>query len=86
MEGRGFIPAVKNGQNLGALAPEAAWLQGLKAHASVLPKAAGLTRISHHVWRRVEGRGFSPAEIAVATLILFRAPRSLRPQAARGTE
>src|ERR1035441_3534113 len=31
-----------------------------------------------------EGRGFSPAEIAAITRFLSRAPRSLRPQAARG--
>ena len=33
-----------------------------------------------------EGRGFSPAEIAAPTPCLSRAPRSLRPQAARGSE
>ena len=32
-----------------------------------------------------EGRGFSPAEIAAPALCCSRAPRSLRPQAARGT-
>ena len=31
-----------------------------------------------------EGRGFSPAETASTTLCPSRAPRSLRPQAARG--
>jgi hypothetical protein len=33
-----------------------------------------------------EGRGFSPAEIAAPTPCLSRAPRSLQPQAARGSE
>ena len=33
-----------------------------------------------------EGRGFSPAEIAAPTLCSFRAPRSLRLQAARGAK
>ena len=32
-----------------------------------------------------EGRGFSPAEIAAPALCWSRAPRTLRPQAARGT-
>ena len=34
----------------------------------------------------LEGRGFSPAEIAAPTPCLSRAPRSLRLQAARGAE
>jgi len=34
----------------------------------------------------LEGRGFSPAEIAVPALYLSRTPRSLRLQAARGAE
>ncbi|SPE26435.1 conserved hypothetical protein [Acidobacteriia bacterium SbA2] len=41
-EGRGFGPAMENGPSLGALAPEARWLQGLKAQLVGLPEAAGL--------------------------------------------
>ena len=41
-EGRGFSPAAENGLLLGALAPEAKWLQGLKAQPVALPQAAGL--------------------------------------------
>ena len=41
-EGRGFSPAVENGRSPGASAPEAKWLQGLKAQAVALPEAAGL--------------------------------------------
>jgi len=41
-EGRGFSPAMENGLSLGALAPEAEWLQGLKAQSLALPEAAGL--------------------------------------------
>jgi len=41
-EGRGFSPAMENGLSLGALAPEARWLQGLKAEPVGLPRAAGL--------------------------------------------
>ena len=38
------------------------------------------------VLRRLpEGRGFSPAEIAAPAFCWSRAPRSLQPQAARGT-
>jgi hypothetical protein len=49
MEGRGFSPAVEYGLNFGALAPEAALLQGLKARSTVLPGAAGLKpRPSRH--------------------------------------
>jgi len=33
--------------------------------------------ISYHDWRRSEGQGFSPAEIAAAVFVLSRAPRSL---------
>ena len=42
-----------------------------------------LIRISHDAGRLPEGRGFSPAEIAAPALCLSRAPRRLRPQAAR---
>jgi hypothetical protein len=42
MEGRGFSPAVKLRRDLGALAPEATRLQGLKAHSTLHPEAAGL--------------------------------------------
>jgi hypothetical protein len=50
MEGRGFSPAVENGLNFGALAPEAALLQGLKARSTVLPAAARLKpRPSRHL-------------------------------------
>jgi hypothetical protein len=48
---------------------------------SVLKK---LTVISHHVLTRLEGRGFSPAEIASAWACLPPSPSCLRPQAARG--
>ena len=41
-EGRGFSPAVENGLSLGALAPEATRLQGLKAHLVGPLEAAGL--------------------------------------------
>jgi hypothetical protein len=37
-------------------------------------------------WGLPEGRGFSPAEIAAPALCSFRAPGSLRPQAARGAK
>jgi hypothetical protein len=43
-----------------------------------------LERTSHHGWTLLEGRGFSPAEIAAPTLNSSRTPRSLRLQAARG--
>ena len=43
-----------------------------------------LARTSHQVWTMLEGRGFSPAEIAAPALYTSRAPRSLRLQAARG--
>ena len=33
---------MENGLSLGALAPEATWLQGLKAQSVGLPEAAGL--------------------------------------------
>jgi hypothetical protein len=33
---------MENGSPLGALAPEASWLQGLKAQLVALPEAAGL--------------------------------------------
>ena len=42
MEGGGFSPAAELGRDLGALAPEATWLQGLKAHPALRPEAAGL--------------------------------------------
>jgi hypothetical protein len=41
-EGRGFSPAMENGLSWGASAPEARWLQGLKAQLVGLPAAAGL--------------------------------------------
>ncbi len=41
-EGRGFSPAANSQQNVGALAPEAALLQGLKAPSTVLCVPAGL--------------------------------------------
>ena len=41
-EGRGFSPAAESRPLLGALAPEAALLQGLKAPSTVLRVAAGL--------------------------------------------
>jgi len=41
-EGRGFSSAMENGPALGALAPEARWLQGLKAQLAGLPEAARL--------------------------------------------
>ena len=41
-EGRGFSPAMESRLSLGALAPEANWLQGLKAQLVGLPEAAGL--------------------------------------------
>jgi len=41
-EGRGFSPAMENGLSSGALAPEATWLQGLKARPFALLEAAGL--------------------------------------------
>ncbi|MGA2983036.1 MAG: hypothetical protein ABSG32_04445 [Terriglobia bacterium] len=43
-----------------------------------------LARASHQVWAMLEGRGFSPAEIAAPALYSSRTPRSLRLQAARG--
>jgi hypothetical protein len=42
MEGRGFSPAAELRRDLGALAPEATRLQGLKAHSTLRPEAAGL--------------------------------------------
>jgi hypothetical protein len=42
MEGRGFSPGAKLGRELGALAPEGVWLQGLKAHWTFRPEAVGL--------------------------------------------
>ena len=42
MEGRGFSPAAEFSRDLGALAPEARQLQGLKAHSTLRSKAAGL--------------------------------------------
>jgi hypothetical protein len=42
MEGRGFSPAAKLRRDLGALAPEATRLQGLKAHPILGAEAAGL--------------------------------------------
>jgi len=33
-----------------------------------------LPRPSHHVWARLEGRGFSPAEIAAPALYSSRTP------------
>ena len=55
MEGRGFSPAAELGRDFGALAPEAAWLQGLKAHSTLRPEAAGLKpRPSEgHEWNRL---------------------------------
>ena len=44
-EGRGFSPAAKITRDLGALAPEVKWLQGLKAHSTLRPVAAGLNRL-----------------------------------------
>ena len=41
-KGRGFSPAEENRRLLGALAPEAALLQGLKALSTVLSVPAGL--------------------------------------------
>ncbi len=41
-EGRGFSPAMENRLSSGALAPEANWLQGLKAQPVTLLEAAGL--------------------------------------------
>jgi hypothetical protein len=41
-EGRGFSPVVELGLILGALAPEAMRLQGLKARSTHCPRAAGL--------------------------------------------
>jgi len=41
-EGRGFSPAMENGLPSGASAPEAKWLQGLKAPPVALPESAGL--------------------------------------------
>ena len=41
-EGRGFSPAMEDGLSFGALAPERAWLQGLKAQSVGPPGAAGL--------------------------------------------
>jgi hypothetical protein len=41
MEGRGFSPAVNLKRDLGALAPEATRLQGLKVYSTLRP-AAGL--------------------------------------------
>jgi hypothetical protein len=41
-EGRGFSPAMESGLSLGALAPEAKRLQGLKAQPVALTEAAGL--------------------------------------------
>ena len=45
VEGRGFSPAAEFRRHLGALAPEATWLQGLKAHSTLRPEAAGLNRL-----------------------------------------
>jgi|GEM_PF-1703148 hypothetical protein len=42
MEGRGFSPAAGLRRDSGALAPEATRLQGLKAHSTLRPAAAGL--------------------------------------------
>jgi hypothetical protein len=39
---------------------------------------------SHQFGTMLEGRGFSPAEIAAPVLYPSRTPRSLQPQAARG--
>ena len=41
MEGRGFSPAVEFRWDLGALAPEATLLQGLKAHSTLRPGDGG---------------------------------------------
>jgi hypothetical protein len=41
-EGRGFSPSMESCLLLGALAPEATWLQGLKAQLVELLRAAGL--------------------------------------------
>ena len=47
MEGRGFSPAVERRVIIGALAPEARWLQGLKAQLSTLLKAGLKPRLSN---------------------------------------
>jgi hypothetical protein len=43
-----------------------------------------LAGTSHQVWTMLEGRGFSPAEIAAPALYSSPTPRSLWLQAARG--
>ncbi len=53
MEGRGFRPAVEGSLVLGALAPEAALLQGLKAALTKALVTAGLKpRPSTNYWGR----------------------------------
>jgi len=41
-KGGASAPPLISGSIRGALAPEAAWFQGLKAHSTVRPQAAGL--------------------------------------------
>jgi hypothetical protein len=41
-EGRGLSPAAELVRDLGVLAPEATWLQGLKAPSTLRPEATGL--------------------------------------------
>jgi len=63
---------MENDLSLGALAPEATWLQGL-------------TWISHHLFRRrVEGQGFSPAATVPTPIVLFRGPHSPSADGLRG--
>ena len=72
-EGRGFSPVVERGLILGALAPEAMRLQGLKARSSLWLGAAGLKPRPSGVLIR---RFHQPAKLATALFLgaLLAAP------------
>ena len=60
MEWRGLSPAEEIVRDLGALAPEATWVQGLKAHSTLRPEAAGLKprpSEGHEYYRLLMQRG-----------------------------
>jgi len=71
-EGRGFSPTMDSGLSMGALAPEAKWLQGLKAQLAGLPKAAGLKPRPSKM-QRYDGV-FRHQVLAVFFLMAFCAP------------
>jgi hypothetical protein len=72
-EGRGFSPAMESGLSLGALAPEAKRLQGLKAQPVALPEVAGLKPRPSKV-PSYDGSSVFPS---AGTMALFLAVRSL---------